>query len=142
MQGKQKHTLLGFTLVEILIAMAIIGILTTIAYPSYLNYVLKSRRSDALSTISQDQIILERCYAQNFAYNAACAAMPAFPQTSPQGYYTITLTNLSASTYTLTATPLGTQVKDTTCMSMSANQAGVKTALDNSAAASPKCWTP
>ncbi|TAL63044.1 MAG: type IV pilin protein [Legionella sp.] len=132
----------GFTLVEVLIVMAVIGILTAIAYPSYQNYILKTRRSEALATMSQDQIILERCYAQNFSYNAACASMPSFPQTSPQGYYSITLTNLSATTYTLTATPLGTQVKDTTCATMSVNQANVKTASDSSAVASSKCWNP
>jgi len=142
MKQKFKYSTLGFTLVEILVAIAIVGILTAIAYPSYLSYVLQSRRSDALATLSQDQMSLERCYAQNFSYSAACSAMPSFPQTSPQGFYTINLTNLSATTYTLTATPLGTQTKDTTCASMSVNQANVKTASDSSSAASSKCWNP
>lgn len=142
MNEQLKRGSLGFTLVEILIAMAIIGILTAIAYPSYFNYITKSRRADGLSTLTQDQIIMERCYAQNFSYNAACTAMPAFPQTSPQGFYSIALTNLSATTYTLTATPLGTQVKDTTCATMSVNQANVKTASDSSAVATTKCWNP
>jgi len=146
MQGTKKgrctHKHHGFTLVEIMITLVIIGILTAIAYPSYQSYILKSRRSDALSTISQYQIIFERCYAQNFAYNVACAALPGFPLTSPQGYYSISLSNLSASTYTLTATPLGTQVKDTTCASMSVNQANVKTGLDSGAAAQTSCWNP
>lgn len=137
-----RRQILGFTLVEILIAVGIVGILTAIAYPSYQQYVLKSRRTDALSTMSQDQIILERCYAQNFAYNTACAALPSFPQTSPQGFYSISLSNLSATTYTLTAVPLGTQLKDTTCANMSVNQANVKTATDSSSVSQSKCWNP
>lgn len=137
-----RKQILGFTLVEILIAVGIVGILTAIAYPSYQQYVLKSRRTDALSTLSQNQIILERCYAQNFAYNTACAALPSFPQTSPQGFYSISLSNLSATTYTLTAVPLGTQLKDTTCATMSVNQANVKTAMDSSAVSQSKCWNP
>lgn len=131
----------GFSLIELLIGMIIIGILSSIAYSGYLSHMLKVRRSDAMGTMTQDQIAFERCYAQNFAYNAACTALPAFPQTSPQGYYSIALTNLSATTYTLTATPLGTQVKDTTCATMSVNQANVKTAADSGAASQTGCWS-
>lgn len=56
----------AFTLVEVLISMVIVGILVSIAYPSYLQYIQKSRRADAHATLTQDQIILERCYSQNF----------------------------------------------------------------------------
>lgn len=132
----------GFTLIELVIAVAIMGILVTIAYPSYTNYVLKSRRSDALATLTQDQMALERCYAQNFSYTAACTSLPAFPQVTPQGFYSISLSNLGASTYTLTATPIGTQTKDTTCSNMAVNQANVKTATDNTATAQSSCWNP
>jgi len=126
----------GFTLIELLIVLVIVGILSVIAYPSYLQWVLKSHRSDALATLSQDQAILERCYAQNFSYMAACASLPAFPQTTPLQYYTITLTNLSATTYTLTATAIGMQARDTACATMSVNQANTQTAT------SASCWTP
>ena len=61
-----------------------------------------------MSTLTADQTIIERCYAQSFSYQAACAALPTFPQTTPQGYYTITVANLAATTYTFTATPVGT----------------------------------
>jgi type IV pilus assembly protein PilE len=132
----------GFTLLEILIALTIIGILTAIAYPSYLSHILKSRRTDAMTALTQDQIILERCYSQNFSYNAPCGALPAFPQSSQQNYYSISISNLSATTYTLTATPIGTQTKDTDCASMSVNQANAKTAVDNSGTAQTKCWNP
>ena len=131
-----KQTTIGFTLLELLVVIVIVGILTAIAYPSYLAWILKSHRSDAMATLSQDQAILERCYAQTFAYNQACPALPTFPQTSPQGYYIITLTNQSGTTYTLTATTTGMQVADTLCPSMSIDQANNKTALTTS------CWTP
>lgn len=130
----------GFTLVELVITVSIIGILTAIAYPSYTNYVLKSRRSDALSALTQDQMAFERCYAQNFSYTAACSSLPAFPQVTSQGFYSIALSNLGATTYTLTATPIGSQTKDTTCANISINQANVKTATDNTATAQSSCW--
>lgn len=133
-----KHK--GFTLIEVMIAVLLIGILCAIAYPSYLSYILKSHRSDALATLTQDQIILERCYAQNFSYNQACASLPAFPQVSAQGFYSINISNLGATSYTLTATPIGNQTKDTTCASFSVTQANIKTAVDNTGTAQTICW--
>lgn len=130
----------GFTLIEIVITLALIGILATIAYPSYIDYIIRSHRSDAFSTLTQLQLTLERCYAQSFSYSAACTALPTFPVTSPQNYYSVTLSNLTASTYTLTATPIGTQINDTTCATMSINQANVKTAADSSGTAQKACW--
>lgn len=121
----------GITLIELMIGLAIIGILASIAYPSYLQFLLKSRRTDALTALMQAQMSLERCYRQNFAYNH-CEMMPNFPQTSPLGFYRITLSQLDASSYTLTAIPIGSQAKDTTCASMTINQANVKIAVDSS----------
>ena len=132
----------GFTLIELVITIAIIAILATIAYPSYVNYIYRSHRADGLSTLSQMQLILERCYAQSFSYSAACPARPSFPVNSPQNYYSVNLSNLGASTYTLTATAQGTQVNDTTCASMSINQANVKTAVNSGGTTESQCWNP
>ena len=132
----------GFTLVELLIVMAIVGILAAVAYPSYAAYVLKSRRSDGLTALSQNQVILERCYAQNLSYNGACAALPAFPLASPKGYYSVALSNNTATTYTLTATTTGTQVADTICATMIVDQANQKTAKDTGGVQQAVCWNP
>lgn len=132
----KNHTIRGFTLIELLIVIVVVSILATIAYPSYRAWILKAHRSDAMATLAQDQTILERCYAQTFSYSQTCTALPAFPQASPQGYYTITLSNQTATTYTLTATAIGTQALDTSCATMSIDQANQKTATQAA------CWTP
>lgn len=132
----------GFTLVELMITISIIGILAAIAYPSYVNYINRSHRSDALATLSQIQLIMERCYSQSFSYTAACTAKPVFPLNSPQSFYTISIANLTASTYTLTATAIGSQVRDTTCASFTVNQANVRTAVDNTGTSQATCWNP
>lgn len=129
----------GFTFIELMIALIIIGIFVAIAYPSYLRFIQKSRRAEALVILTQDQIILERCYAQNFSYAAACKAMPTFPQMTPEGFYSINISNQTATTYTLTATPKGSQAGDK-CASISINQANVKTAIDSTATPQAECW--
>ena len=132
----------GFTLIELMITVAILGIILAIALPSYSAYIRKSRRADAMASLSQAQTNLERCYAANFTYaEPPCAAPPA---ASSKGYYAIARVSpaSSATTYTLTATATGAQAADTTCASMSIDQANQMSALDAAAVAQPSCWTP
>ncbi|RDB42291.1 type IV pilin protein [Halomonas sp. DQ26W] len=97
--GILRHTA-GFTLIELMIAVAVIGILAAIAIPSYQGYVENSRRTDAHAGLMQAAQQLERCYTVDNTY-AGCA----ITTTSPDGIYTITISlNETDSGYTLTAT--------------------------------------
>jgi type IV pilus assembly protein PilE len=128
----------GFTLIELMIACAIVGILAAIAIPSYTAYVQRSNRTDAVRALTLDAQALERCYSQAFTY-VGCATVPVGPVLTSQGNYNVTLGNLTATTYTLTALPVSPQqLGDTTCTSFVLIQTGAQSATP--AANSQTCW--
>ena len=134
----------GFTLIELLIAITILGILAAIVIPSYNAQMRTTRRGDGVAAMMQIAQNLERCRSDTQAYNnAVCTAPYVNPVNSDRGFYTITVVAGSATTFTLTAVPTaGTpQAGDTHCAQLTYNQAGVKTAQDNTAAdTTADCW--
>lgn len=84
----------GFTLIELMIAVAVVGILSAIAYPSYQSYVVSSRRADAMSTLEQAAGTMERFFTINGNYNGASAGttIPDKIPATGTALYTVTLT--------------------------------------------------
>ncbi len=134
----------GFTLIEIMITVVIVAILAAVALPSYRSYVLRSHRADAMQALAEGQAIMERCYAQTFSYAAGGACTNTVAPNSPQGYYQIALSNQSATSYTVTATPTvgNMQTGDTQCATMSIDQANQKIGKDTASNAQSACWNP
>lgn len=119
----------GFTLVEVMIVVAIIGILASIAYPSYTEYVFKSRRADGQSALMQAELEQQKRRASGLAYLAQASTA------SPDGHYNVAVASVTASGYTATATPAGLQVGDS-CGNLTITvSAGSSTYGPNSA-----CW--
>ena len=113
----------GFTLIELLIVVVIIGILAAIAYPSYQNYVLSSRRAEAQSEMLRIQLGLEKWRANNNSYTSTLSSA-GFTDTN--AYYNYDIINVTASTYTVRATAQGAQTNDTGCTPLTLTQSSVK----------------
>jgi type IV pilus assembly protein PilE len=141
----------GFTLVELMITVAVVAILAMIAIPNYTQYVRKGNRTDATKTLTLDAQALERCYSQTFAY-APCTGVPAagVATASVEGKYTVTISipdtspgapPLPAPSYLISAVPVGSQAGDTDCALFTLNTTNTQAAQNSAGTANTQtCW--
>ena len=134
----------GFTLIEVVIVMTIVAILTAIALPQYSEYMARSRRNDARTTLLLAAQWMERFRAESRGVYTG-AALPAGLDVSPQGgppMYDLAATAVTATTWTLTATPrAGSPMAVDACGAFTVATDGQRTAAGQSSGALyERCW--
>ncbi len=137
----------GFTLIEVMIVVAIVGILASIAYPSYMKYVRNANRADAQALMLENAQYMERRFTTCGSYAAVggaaapCNAAADLPKDqSPENgtaRYSVTLTEATATAFTIQAAPAGSYA-DALCGTMTITQTGAKT--ETGAGSLGDCW--
>lgn len=140
----------GFTLLELMIVIAIVGIIGVIAVPSYENSIVKSNRKAATACMLEASQFMERFYTTNLRYDQTAAATPvtvAMPtlgcRTDLASSYSIAFQAApTASAYTIQATPVGRQLaKDTNCLILRIDQTGAKSVTGSLSATPNDCFS-
>ena len=143
----------GVSAIEILVVLAIVGILAGLSVPAYRDHVLRANRTEARAALLSLATAQEKFYLQCNEYtsvlNAAAAAACSpgslrFPATSERGYYTVAVTAADANGWTATATAVQTQpqYRDTRCRTFQLASSGAKTASNSTGSANDaECWS-
>lgn len=135
----------GFTLIEMMITVAVMGILMSVALPSYQSQVVRTKRASAAGCTMELAQFMERVYASNIRYDQNAGAATVLPSTPCRSElsssYTFAFTSgqPQARTFTVTATPAGVQAtRDSACGTLSIDQAGAKGVSGSNTAS--QCW--
>ena len=130
----------GFTLIELMITLAVAAVLASIAYPSYFSQVAKGRRGDGKQALVELAQKLERFYTERGTYaGAALGNGGLYPTLSPGGYYTLSISSQTADGFVIAATPRSSQAGDA-CGALGYNQLGDRSVGAGATLSVVQCW--
>lgn len=134
----------GFTLIELMITVAIVGILAAVALPSYTSYIARGKITDAVSVLSDYRVRMEQYFQDNRNYGAAGAgiACPVAALASKYATYTCTIVGTPSTSYTVTAASIGGSLGNATGdYTFAINETNTKsTSKFKGASVDKSCW--
>lgn len=144
--GGRRRRCHGFTLIETMIVVAVVGILSSVALPSFEGYLQRARRLDALVSLMQAQLAQERYRADHRRYGSL--ADLGLRSSSASGHYTLSVALANTDGYELVASAIGLQMRDAACRSMRIDGSGANlvfasgpdASASNANAINRKCW--
>ena len=141
-----RHRGRGFTLIELMICITVVGLLSSVAYPAFSSTMASTRRSDALLALMKVQLQQERFRSEHPSY--AELSQLGMGSASPSRHYDIAVLNPSSEGYVVHAAAIGSQQRDTRCRHLRLTvdglnvryASGATEATDNTAALNDRCW--
>jgi len=143
-RSDRQYRQVGFSLVELLVVLVIMGVLSALALPAYTRYVQRGNRTEVMAALLEAQHFMERYYSANGQYLSPANAVPMLPQRlqgiPSQGTvrYQLSVREATANSYLLQAVPEGSMAGDV-CGSLTINQTGLRGVLNSTHSVS-ECW--
>ena len=143
-RSDRQYRQAGFSLVELLVVLVIMGVLSALALPGYSRYVQRGNRTEVMAALLEAQHFMERYYSANGQYLSPANAVPMLPQRLQriplQGTvrYQLSVREATVNSYLLQAVPEGSMAGDV-CGNLTINQTGLRGVL-NSTRSVAECW--
>jgi type IV pilus assembly protein PilE len=143
-RSDRQYRQAGFSLVELLVVLVIMGVLSAVALPGYTRYVQRGNRTEVMAALLEAQHFMERYYSANGQYLSPANAVPMLPQRLQripiQGTvrYQLSVREATVNSYLLQAVPEGSMAGDV-CGNLTINQTGLRGVLNSTNSVS-ECW--